>query len=74
MPITTADFAALDRFMAASMANVEALRACQRHDAATVVLSGLSRLLRTVEAQAAEHGYLSGIVLGRWPEVVEAAG
>jgi len=71
--ITTADFADLERFFVASMANVEALRACQRHAAAADVLSGLARLVRTVEAEAVEHGYLSGIILGRWPHLIAAA-
>jgi hypothetical protein len=68
---TTADFADLERFFAASLRNVERLHDCQKHDEARRVLCGLRRLVNAVRAQGAEHGYLAEVVLGDWPQRIE---
>jgi hypothetical protein len=73
MTIDAGDVLATERFIAATIAHIASLRRGQRHEAAERSLCGLRRLARTIEAQAAVHGYLPAILFGDLFEAIEAA-
>lgn len=71
LPLSGPEFERLEAFFAASIEQADRLRREQRHDAAAGVLVGLRRLCNTVREAAAEHGFLSAVVLNRWPDEIE---
>lgn len=72
--VTGPDFVSTARFIRESLAHVESLRQCQRHDGAEQVLSGLRRLADTIRATQADHGFIASLVLGNELEAISNAG
>jgi len=72
-PINAGDVAAVASFISATLAHIASLRQEQRHEAAERSLCGLRRLARTIEAQAAVHGYMPAILFGDLFAAIEAA-
>jgi hypothetical protein len=70
--IDAGDVLATARFVHATIAHIASLRRGQRHEAAERSLCGLRRLARTIEAQAAIHGYMPTILFGDLFAAIEA--
>lgn len=72
--VTGPDFVSTARFIRESLAHVESLRQCQRHDKAERVLIGLRLLANTIRATQADHGFIASLVLGDELETISDAG
>lgn len=73
-PLDTRDFETLDRWLRQTVGHIASLRREQKHAAAERSRHGALKLLRTVRAMAAEHGYLADVVAPvTWDALIEAA-
>lgn len=59
VPIEEADLEAVDRLLGATLAHCFSLRAEQRHGCAGRSAAGALRLIRTLKATEADHGFFA---------------
>jgi hypothetical protein len=60
--ISEVDLEAVERLLAATLAHCHKLRDQQRHNGAAASASGALRLLRTLRATQADHGFFADFI------------